>query len=157
MGDRPWLRQWWARTDRGLSSETIAWVLSGHLDVARETAQDLRAPSDTSDVGRCIRLLDLAASHGEDWRARLPEVAQAVPGWRPLVPRWADIEAAYQADVVAQTTAREDAERRWPATWRRRWKCPPSACWTLVSVLSGRGAPYAPVSVITGAREVAGG
>lgn len=150
MADRFWLRQWWARIDRGLSSETIAWVLSGHLDVARETAQDLRAPSDTSDVGRCVRLLDLAAANGEDWRVRLPEVAEAVPGWRPLVPRWADIEAAYQADVAAQTAAREAAQKRWPASWRvRRW-CPPSACWTLVSVLSGDGDPYA-------RREVAGG
>lgn len=139
---RSWLMTWWRSGDTGRSSETIACILSGRQAVAEETARELTAPWDTSDVGRCIRLLDLAAAHGEDWRGRLAEVATAVPRWRPLVPRWAEIEAAYHADVVTQTAARKAAEKRWPATWHRRAWCPDSECWRLVSMLSGNGDPY---------------
>jgi hypothetical protein len=83
-----WLRTWFKGNDTGLSSRTIAWILSGNVE-AGECAMGSwgwYAPSDTSDVGRCVRLLDLAAANGEDWRARLGEVAAVAKVWRPLAP-----------------------------------------------------------------------
>ena len=136
-----WVIQWREGDDTGVSSRTIACVMIGWpiSDIMIGWRGD--APYDTSDVGRCVRLLDLAAEHGEDWRARLHEVAARVSAWAPLVPRWADIEAAYREDVVAQEAWRaEDYDGN---DWRdSRPGRPPSRCYHLVSVLRGRGDPY---------------
>ncbi len=133
----PWFTTWLRRNDVGTSSLTIGFVLLG----AEGLLRDRTAPRDTSDVGRCIRLLDLAVMNGYDWRGRLGEVAVAVPKWEPLVPRWAEIEAAYHEDVKAQTAA----TAAWQARKRRVGMpiIPPSRCWWLVSTLQGHGDPYA--------------
>lgn len=130
-----WLRNWYVDGHTGISSETIARTLTGEFCARPD------APYDPSDVGRCVALLDLAEKNGASWRARLPEVAAAVPAWAPLVPRWTEIENAYRAQVVAEEATRSAAEKRWPATWRRRIVYEPSLCWYLVSTLRGHGDP----------------
>lgn len=100
-----WLVTWWCGDDTGASSKTIAAILSGERAVFQLSF--LAAPSDASDVGRCVRLLDLAAENGEDWRGRLPEVGAACRGWAPLAPRWGDVEAAYRHDM--KTRCRPEA------------------------------------------------
>ena len=92
-----WIVAWWCGEDTGDSSKTIAAVLSGERTVFRLTLQC--APSDASDVGRCVRLLDLAARNGEDWRRRLPEVGAVCQEWGPLAARWEEVEAAWRHDV----------------------------------------------------------
>lgn len=146
----PWMRAWFGAGDTGLSSITIATVM---LDLPFELTLQRKhgsAPHDNGDVGRCVRLLDHAAEHGVDWRARLPELVARVPEWAPLVPRWADIETAYREDMAAH--------RAWQAAGHDRnlrkqgrklvhgsgyVKSPPLRCYHLVSVLLGRRDPYA--------------
>lgn len=131
-----WLQSWYRSCDTGISSKTIARVLTG------EFCENPNAPHDPSDVGRCVRLLDLAEENGEDRRSRLVEVAEKVPVWAPLVPRWAEIEAAFREQERAETALADAARKRWPATWRKRVTWPPSYCWWLVSTLRGHGDPY---------------
>ena len=49
-----WLQNWYRSCDTGISSKTVARVLTG------EFCENPNAPHDPSDVGRCVRLLDLA-------------------------------------------------------------------------------------------------
>jgi hypothetical protein len=98
----PWLKAWINSSDTGISSMTIAYALVGAIDLLDRKG----APRDTSDVGRCVRLLDAAAAGGDDWRSRLGEVAALCPEWAPLVPIWPQIEAAFHEDVAVQTAAR---------------------------------------------------
>ena len=58
-----WLVKWWHGSDTGMSSKYIAAVFSG-IPAMRQIAE-VAAPWDTSDVGRCIRLLDLATARRE--------------------------------------------------------------------------------------------
>lgn len=147
-----WFVRWWRGNDTGLSSRYIAAVFSGSDALWQVTEPN--APHDTSDVGRCIRLLDLAAANGCDWRDPLVMRKLSLLGssmWAPLVDRWPDIEAAYHEDVAAQTAwstahptyrhirgegKRAKAMREIGATF------PPSRCWWLVSTLRGHGDPY---------------
>lgn len=150
-----WLVQWWRGNDTGLSSRYIAAVLSGSDALWQVT--EVAAPHDTSDVGRCVRLLDLAAANGCNWRDPLVMRKLALLGscWAPLVDRWPEVEAAYHEDVAAQTawnkahptyrhipgeSKRAKAARAVYATF------PPSRCWWLVSTLRGHGDPYRDVS-----------
>ena len=154
-----WVIQWREGDDTGVSSRTIACVMIGWpiSDIMIGWRGD--APYDTSDVGRCVRLLDLAAEHGEDWRARLHEVAARVSAWAPLVPRWADIEAAYREDVVAQeawSAAGHDRRTRSGRPRKNGVPIPPSRCWHLVSVLRGHGDPYKGREVSWGREPVDG-
>lgn len=144
MGEIPkWLWEWFNGLDTGLSSLTLAAAFGGRdaAIYARGACSSFgfRAPSDTGDVGRCVRLLDLAAANGEDWRSRLGEVVSVCPEWAPLAPRWAEIEAAYRDDVVKQ-----DAWSRMEQPRRKadRILCPPSRCYWLVSTLGSGYDPY---------------
>ena len=65
-------------------------------------------PRDTSDVGRCVELLDLAEANGQAWRERIDELAEPFPeSWGKLTGYWPRIEAAFRRDVAAQS------KRRW--------------------------------------------
>lgn len=146
----PWFTAWLRGNDTGNSSLTIGFVLLG----AEGLLRDPTTPRDTSDVGRCIRLLDLASKNDCDWRGRLGEVAVAVPKWEPLVSRWGDIVAAYHEDAKAQTAARDararssrldrvkDVKAFWSTNVDGSPLLPPSRCWWLVSTLQGHGDPY---------------
>lgn len=108
MSTPTWLRRWLTGDETGISSLTIVSVLTaGDEYVMGATDHRLHhlgpdAPHDTSDVGRCVHLLDAAEAGGAGWRARMPEMV-AVRSWRPLVPHWPAIEAAYHRDVAVQT------------------------------------------------------
>lgn len=142
-----WLATWWKSCETGTSSKTIAAVLSGHADVLQYVMR-FDAPHDTSDVGRCVRLLDLAP---KGWRKRLGRVAEVCPTWAPLVERWPEIEAAYREDVKAQNAwTAKNGGYHWPKGKSQRAlkqqaimrTFPPSRCWWLVSTLRGHGDPY---------------
>ena len=116
-----WLAQWLMGPSTGVSAKTIARVLAGVPVEPGERPRDWNCPHDAGDVGRCIRLLDLAKQHGEDWRARLQEVGAACVAWAPLVPIWPDLEAAYHRDVA---TRREWERERWALKDGGRRKTP---------------------------------
>lgn len=138
-----WLVEWWHDWNTGTSSKTIAAVLSGSTHLCQ--TRQLDAPLDPSDVGRCVRLLDLAEKNGQDWRGRMGEVSAACPAWAPLIPRWAEIETEYR-EQLAREHAAERA--RWSKKGGGRRRTPksavtqPSRCWWLVSTLRGHGDPY---------------
>lgn len=129
----PWLAQWRRGSDTGLSSRYLAAIFSG--SEAHRRVTECAAPCDTDDVGRCIRLLDLAAANGCDWRSCLDDLIS--PAWAALVPHWPEIEAAFREDEAAQAA--------WTREMRgesKRATFPPSRCWWLVSTLQGHGDPY---------------
>lgn len=141
-----WLAGWWRGDDTGMSSCFLAAAYSGSTALLQITRR--AAPRDTSDVGRCVRLLDLAAANGCDWRGidALGRMAGLDPTWAPLVPRWAEIEAAYAEDVVAQTAWRVHLSSLYVGSRGRRLvrqrrdiPCPPSRCWWLVATLRPDG------------------
>jgi hypothetical protein len=83
---------WWlCGNDTGVSSATIWAVMTGEQPGRYGYAD---RPHDPGDLGRCIRLLDLFP----EWRARLPEVAEAYPAWTDLVAEWRALEASYRAE-----------------------------------------------------------
>ena len=101
-------------------------------------------PHDPSDVGRCVRLLDLAAQNGQNWRERMGELA-SVKEWARLAPRWAEVEAAYHQDVLNQKEWEKQAytgkkgQRLKPP---RDLELPPAKSYWLVQQLIGGHDPY---------------
>jgi hypothetical protein len=65
-------------------------------------------PHDTSDLGRCIRLLQLNPSY----RKRLPEMAQVSGEWGLLVEHWEELEAIYSDTRQGEDAAVVDAYNR---------------------------------------------
>jgi hypothetical protein len=91
---------WLLGCDTGTSSMTILSVLGSSPAATRGAATKLGerggdAPYDPDDLGRCIRLLDIFPA----WRARLGEVADAFPVWRPIAEAWTELEALYREEV----------------------------------------------------------
>jgi hypothetical protein len=82
--------EWVISDDTGLSSKTIWSTLTGQV-LPRLWAS---VPWDSADFGRCYRLL----MRFPEWRARLPEVAAAHSEWKPLVARWDELTALYEAE-----------------------------------------------------------
>jgi hypothetical protein len=80
--------RWWYGTDVGASSATIMGVLGQHWD-ALELGKG-QTPRDADDFGRCERLLGVMP----EWRDKLGLVADHYPAWKPIVERWAELEAA---------------------------------------------------------------
>lgn len=136
-----WVTTWIRGSSVGTSSETIAFSLLGVAGLLRRTG----APYDTSDVYRCVQLLDLAEAHGMDWRARLGEVAQICSAWKPLVPLWPQIEKALEEDIAAQNLAMQRAQTTKNGKLRLRPTkvfYPPSRTWWLVATARGHHDPY---------------
>ena len=79
--------EWFYGPDAGNSSLTIFSVLSTHHHLL---PADFRPypPSDPSDFGRCLRLLNAVPA----WCARLSEVVERHPAWKPLVEHWDELE-----------------------------------------------------------------
>lgn len=79
---------WLAFGERGMSSETIVYVLYG-LPAGRRN--ELSHPYDPDDLKRCLRLL--AAS--PETKARFGEMRLASKEWKALVARWDELEALF--------------------------------------------------------------
>lgn len=71
---------WFVSGDTGASSETIA----AHMCGVEPNGAYFCAPSDPSDLGRCLRLLELFP----EWKARMPEMVEYGPEWSALVSCW---------------------------------------------------------------------
>ena len=85
--------------DTGISSRTIvAYMERSSPALAAALLQGRSGhPRDPSDLGRCIRLLDIAP----EYRARLPEMANLGPEWAALVTHWDELEGLYSTDARA--------------------------------------------------------
>lgn len=66
------------------------------------------APSDPSDLGRCLRLLDLFP----EWKPRMPEMANRSPYWAELIKHWEEIVASYDAAMFAKLEIATECYRR---------------------------------------------
>ena len=80
------LAEWFASSDTGMSSKAIALYLSG--GVATHAT-----PLDSSDFGRCHRLLIHMG-----WQDRIGEMAKVSNRWAVLTEIWPALTAAYDAD-----------------------------------------------------------
>lgn len=84
---------WVNSGDTGMSSLAL-WA---HMAGAETPRGGWSHPWDTSDFGRCVRLLDRVP----EWRARLHEMSARSPYWAALVARWNEVEALYRDDAAA--------------------------------------------------------
>jgi len=89
--DFPIEERWVGGGDTGTSSLTIWAVLMNRISPHGR----LDIPYDPDDLGRCYRLLRIKP----EWEARLAEVAEAVPRWRPFVREWDKLIALFEDDV----------------------------------------------------------
>ena len=80
--------EWFASGDTGTSSKCIAFWLSVRT-VSGTWGAD--TPSDPSDLGRCLRLLDKFP----EFRARLSEMVEVGGHWPTFVERWDNIEQTF--------------------------------------------------------------
>ncbi len=80
------LAEWFACGRTGLSSKAIALYLSAGVPTHN-------VPHDSSDFGRCHRLLTLMG-----WHDRIGEMAQVSGQWAVLVEIWPALTAAYEAE-----------------------------------------------------------
>jgi hypothetical protein len=79
---------WLAGGDSGMSSEAICYHMLG-------MKSDGSFPLDPSDLGRCLRLLELFP----EWKPRMGEMARYSAQWAALVERWDEL-AEMMADEV---------------------------------------------------------
>lgn len=84
------LAEWFASGDTGTSSETMALWLSSKV----KCRWGASTPSDPSDLGRCLRLLERIP----EWKARVSEMAECSRDWARMVRYW---------DQIAQSMADE--------------------------------------------------
>lgn len=89
-------RDWPTCGDTGISSRAIYQHMMGQPHDERLGGTN---PWDSSDVGRCVRLLDAPWATG--WRERMGEMA-GYPGWGKLIQRWAEIEALCREEVTGE-------------------------------------------------------
>lgn len=75
---------WLLSEDTGMSSQAIC----AHMVGERCTGD---YPHDPSDLGRCVRLLELCP----EWKARMPEMAQYGRGWGGLTAKWDEVLDLY--------------------------------------------------------------
>jgi hypothetical protein len=80
--------RWLAGGDSGASSKAICYHMLG-------MKSDGSFPWDPSDLGRCLRLLELFP----EWKPRIREMARYSPQWAALVARWDEL-AEMMADEV---------------------------------------------------------
>ncbi|MDP3909346.1 MAG: hypothetical protein Q8Q14_03060 [Gemmatimonadales bacterium] len=97
------LAGWLAGGDTGLSSlALVAHLAGGEMRaVARARGGGIGSyPHDGDDLGRCLRLLDVAP----ELRERLPSMAGVSPAWAALVSRWDEMEALYREEEPSGRT-----------------------------------------------------
>lgn len=84
------LIEWFVSDDTGSSSKAIAAHMTG-----TKAKYGMDYPSDPSDLGRCLRLLEKIP----EWKGRISEMAHHSPGWAGLVYKWDDICKCMQDEV----------------------------------------------------------
>lgn len=84
------LLNWLSGMDTGISSKTIAATMEHEPLILQGRSGH---PHDPSDLGRCIRLLELFP----EYRARLNEMRFVSPVWAQLVDHWDELETLYNA------------------------------------------------------------
>ena len=90
---------WLLLGERGISSNTICYVLSGTNDFQLEGfEEELRwlgsPPKDPSDFRRCRELLEIIP----EWKSRLKEVSYVFPAWKSYAENWDKMEELYQEE-----------------------------------------------------------
>ncbi len=83
---------WIVGPDVGQSSKTI-WCVMMHQP---EPAYGGCYPLDPSDFGRCYRLLLIMP----EWEARIDEVGEAYPEWKPLIREWSQLKRMWQVGIA---------------------------------------------------------
>lgn len=81
-----------AKGDTGISSECIAAYMSG---VDMNNISKKCAPSDPSDLGRCLRLLEIFP----EWKGRMSEMASVSKDWATIVPHWNKLAELMEQEV----------------------------------------------------------
>lgn len=99
------IAEWLASRDTGASSKAIMLWLSSSVV---EGSWGPSTPNDPADMGRCLRLL----ARIPEWKARLPEMAEAGGHWPTFVKHWDEIEASYLAEAGGSLP---DADADWSA------------------------------------------
>lgn len=79
---------WLVSGDTGMSSKAI-------FDFMRTGTKGGWTPSDPSDLGRCLRLLE----RFPEWRERMPEMANCSPKWARMMPYWDALETSLLREV----------------------------------------------------------
>lgn len=77
---------WIVSQDTGASSKALWAAMMGSKSYGSH-------PHDSSDIGRCFRLLDAIP----EWRERLPEMAKVSPYWAALVGDWQALEQLHRS------------------------------------------------------------
>ena len=88
----PPLERWLYGCDTGNSSLAMAHAIFG-TPLPQSNYPD--RPHDPEDFGRCVRFLDAVPGA----RERLNAVSVAYPAWRPIVRKWAALEALYREEA----------------------------------------------------------
>lgn len=94
--------QWIVGDDTGDSSKAI-WA---HM-MGFKSRNGWDHPWDPSDLGRCLRLLEIAP----EWKPRLPEMATRSKQWALLVAHWDEIAAMMLDEVGMNWEKAQSAPR----------------------------------------------
>ena len=81
---------WLVSDDTGLSSTSIVAVMMG----ANPTEIPTHYPYDPSDLGRCLRLLELIP----EWGPFMNEMRTASPEWNTLVDHWNELHTLMESE-----------------------------------------------------------
>jgi hypothetical protein len=93
------LLRWLAGRDTGMSSRAILAHMARDLTVAAMNGNEMAYPRDPSDLGRCIRLMDIEPN----FRLRIAEMAHYSGEWARLSAHWSELEALYQEELAGGT------------------------------------------------------
>src|SRR5579859_7188134 len=88
------LYEWLAGSDTGMSSRAILAHMLHNMTIALMDHSEMAYPRDPSDLGRCIRLLDLEPS----FRDRIKEMSRYSPEWKRLTDHWQELEDLYRKE-----------------------------------------------------------
>ena len=106
---------WLAGGDSGMSSKAICYHMLG-------MKSDGSFPLDPSDLGRCLRLLELFP----EWKPRMGEMARYSAQWAALVERWDELAEMMADEVGIDWSKGERAPRTYAAMkdaiGQARWK-----------------------------------
>lgn len=93
------IAEWLASGDTGISSKAIMLWLSARVT---DKTWGAGTPSDPSDLGRCLRLLDRIP----EWKARIGEMAEAGGLWPTFARRWSEMEESFIAEAGGSLPAK---------------------------------------------------